>query len=88
MSKWKMETDTTTGKITIDEPVDDDEHCWNYYHTNSETKSNGYGSVSGTRELCMKHILVSYREDIEEKQKELAKAKKVYRKIEEELNIE
>lgn len=81
-----MEVDEITGKIVVDEAVSDDETCWNYYHSTPETK--GYGSIAGTRELCIEHIKVSYQKEITAKVHELAKAKKLFRELEEELDNE
>ena len=82
MSNWKIEVDNISGKIITDEATD--EPCWVYAHIGD--KWRGRGAICQTRKTCIKKLSVWYREDIEEKQKELAKAKKIYRKIEGELD--
>ena len=81
MSNWKIEYDNLSGKIITDEPTD--ESCWLYAHIGDW---GGRGAICQTRETCIKKLLKWYRDDIEEKQKELAKLKKMIRKIEEELD--
>lgn len=81
MSNWKVEYDNISGKIIVDEPTD--EGCWNFYHTSPTAK--GYGSVSTTRELCLKKILRAYKKEITEQEKELNKMKNFMKKVEEEL---
>lgn len=86
MSNWQMEIDNSTGKIITDEPTDDS--CWEYSFSRDRGNGTqrGKGAICMTRETCIKKILKVYKEEVEEKQKELAKMKKNLRKIEDELN--
>ena len=81
MSNWKVIFDNNSGKIVVDEPVDCG--CWDFYHSSPEVR--GYGSISTTRELCLKKILTHYKKEVREQEKELNKFKKFVDKEEREL---
>ncbi len=81
MSNWKVIFDNNSGTIVVDEPTDCG--CWDFYHSSPDVK--GYGSISTTRELCLKKILTHYKQDVKEKEKELKRAEKFVKKVEKEL---
>ena len=86
MSNWQMEIDNSTGKIITDEPTNDG--CWEYAFSRDrgKGKQRGKGAICMTRETGIKKLLKVYKEEVKEKQQELAKMKKNLRKIEEELD--
>lgn len=81
MSNWKVLFDNNSKKIVIDEPTDS--ACWDFYHSSPDIR--GYGSISTTRELCLKKILRHYKQELKEQEKEVAKLKKFMKKVEDEL---
>lgn len=81
MSNWKVIYDNNSGKITTDEPTN--ESCWNFWHSTPTIK--GYGSISSTRELCLKRILHAYDTEIKRQEKELKKLKRFIEKVRREL---
>jgi len=84
MSNWKVIYDNNSGKIVTDEPTD--ENCWDFYHSSPTIR--GFGSISTSRELCLKKIIRVYKKKITDKEKELNKMKRFLKKVERELSNE
>ena len=81
---WKLVIDDETFEILRDEETD--ENCYDYWCTCE--RGHGRGSISTTREMCFKKIIRIYKKEIEEKQKEVNRLKRNFRKLEDKYEIE